>query len=218
MQSRIIIYLWACVLTACFPIAALQAATLNADHQQVLVNISDNIKQFSVIHSDFTQSKKIKALKRPLLTKGHVIYSRDNGILWQILKPFQMHYILGEETIVEVSASGRRKEKQVGDVPGLAQVGRVFRAMLGVDTAALDQYFHMQVSGDATQWTLMLTPKQAQLAQALSLITLSGQQYIETIALNEAGGDVTTLTFSNTEGKSTLSEAEQTMLGISVIP
>src|SRR6185369_15238228 len=107
--------------------------------------------------------------------------SRRHGVLWQIEQPFRMSYVLGEERIVEIGADGVRRERGLRDVPGLAQVGRVFRALLGANTAALRDYFDATVQGDPAKWEIELKPRQPQLAQFLTGLQLSGGRFVDKI-------------------------------------
>ena len=93
--------------------------------------IAARIEQHPVLRASFEQEKQMAALKRPLLTAGKLTLSRQHGVLWQIERPYRMSYVLAETRIVEIDAAGQRRERGGKEVPGLAQVGRVFRAMLG---------------------------------------------------------------------------------------
>lgn len=166
--------------------APLQAATpADAD---TLARIGAQIEQHAVVRAEFTQSKQMAALKRPLVTTGRLVFSRRHGVLWQIEQPYRITYVLGEERIVEIAADGTRRERGLRDVPGMAQVGRVFRALLGANTAALGETFTVVVRGDPGKWEIDLKPRQAQLAQFLSGLYLSGGRFVENIRIDENGG------------------------------
>jgi outer membrane lipoprotein-sorting protein len=199
-------------------------ATLSAAEADVLDKISEKIAQYPVIRAEFTQTKQMQALKRPLITTGRFTYAQSDGVLWQIVQPYHISYVLGEDKIVEIDASGVRKEKDLREVAGLAQVGRVFRAILGANASALHSYFDVTAAvnseqGDADKWLLMLKPRQQQISKSLSLITLSGKQFVETIVIAEASGDTTTLRFKNiqgfkkTQGMAILTDAESQLFG-----
>lgn len=178
-----------------------------------LARIGAQIEQFPVVRAEFVQTKQMAALKRPLITTGRLMYSRQHGVLWQIEQPFRMSYILGEERIVEIGSDGVRRERGVREIPGLAQVGRVFRAMLGANTTALQDYFDVAVQGEASKWDVVLKPRQAQLAQFLTGMQLSGARFVESITISEAGGDSTQIRFRNTQGASAPNEAELKLFG-----
>jgi len=192
--------------------ALVSSTALRAAETDLLDKIGHKIEQHAVIRAEFTQTKQMQALKRPLITTGKMTYSRSHGILWQILQPYKISYVLGEDKIIEINDNELRKERSFRDVPGLAQVGRVFRAILGANASALHTYFDITAQGDAERWKLALIPRQPQLLKSLSLIELSGGQFIETIVITEASGDVATLRFQKTLGATALIESELQLL------
>jgi hypothetical protein len=181
-----------------------------------LARIGAQIEQYPVVRAEFTQSKQMAAMKRPLVTSGRLVYSRRHGVLWQIEQPFRMSYVLGEDRIVEIGADGVRRERGLRDVPGLAQVGRVFRALLGANTTALREYFDATAHGDPGKWEIELKPRQPQLAQFLTGLQLSGGRFVDSITIGEAGGDSTRIRFRNSQGASAPSDAELQLFGESL--
>ncbi len=186
---------------------------LSAAEPDPLASIRAQIEQHAVVRAEFTQTKQMAALKRPLLTFGHLVYSRRHGVLWEIEQPYRMSYVLGETRIVEIAADGTRLERDQRDVPGLMQVGRVFRALIGANTATLGEAFELRVQGDSAGWEIELKPRQAQLAQFLSGLRLSGGRFVEGIRINESSGDSTQIRFRNMQGASRLTDAELRQFG-----
>jgi len=200
-------------------VATLAALTpLHAAETNTLARIGAQLEQHAVIRAEFTQRKQMAAMKRPLLTSGRLVLSRQHGVLWQIEQPLRISYVLGEERIVEIGADGARRERGVRDVPGLAQVSRVFRAMLGADSAALREQFDAAAHGDPAQWEIILTPRNAQLAQFLTRLQLSGGRFVSDISIVEAGGDTTQINFHHTQGSNALSDTELQLFGVDQTP
>lgn len=196
-------------------------ATAHAAESDTLAGIGAQIEQHAVVRAEFTQSKQMAALKRPLLSAGRIVFSRRHGVLWQIEQPYRMSYVLGEEHLVEIAADGTRRERTLRELPGLAQIGRVFRALLGANTQALRELFTVSVRGDSTRWEIDLQPlpaQQAQLAQFLSGLQLSGGRFVESIRIDEASGDSTLIRFRNTQAASAPSAAELQLFGASGKP
>jgi hypothetical protein len=196
------------------PLFAALSLSVFAGEPDALARIGAQIEQHAVVRAEFTQSKQMASLKRPLVTTGRLVFSRQHGVLWQIEQPYRMSYVLGTERIIEITADGSRRERALRDVPGLAQVGRVFRAMLGADTTALREIFEVSVQGNSAKWDIELKPRQTQLAQFLSGLQLSGGHFVESIRIAEAGGDVTQIRMRNTQGASAPTEAELKLFGI----
>ncbi|AVS87852.1 hypothetical protein C8238_05945 [Paracidovorax avenae] len=170
-----------------------------------LSSLAQHVAQHPVVRAEFTQTRQMAALKRPVVTTGRIVYSRERGVLWQIEKPYAMTYVLQDDKVVEIGADGQRRERQV---QGLAEIGRVFRAVLSADTQALAGYFDIAVQGTTAQWTLELKPRQPQMAQVMERIRITGDQFVQTLRMDEAGGDSTSLRFRGTQGADALSEAE----------
>lgn len=175
--------------------------------------IAARIEQHPVLRASFEQEKQMAALKRPLLTAGKLTLSRQHGVLWQIERPYRMSYVLAETRIVEIDASGQRRERGGKEVPGLAQVGRVFRAMLGGKLDVLRETFEVTVSGDLQKWQVKLKPLQAAVAQYLLAMELSGSEFVEGVTLIEAGGDTTQIRFRNSSGAQALKDDERQVFG-----
>ena len=195
------LWMWVLALTGA-PFAAFAA------EPDTLARIGAHIEQHPVIRCEFTQTKTLAAMKRPLVTTGRLVYSRQLGVLWQIEQPYRMTYVLAPDKIVEIGSDGSRRERGLRDVPGLAQVGRIFRAMLSANTAELEQYFSATAQGDTKKWEITLTPRQPQLAQVLTGLQLSGGRFVDAIRMSEAGGDSTSIRFHNPQGATAPSEAE----------
>lgn len=204
-----------CVVFALFLWSVLvPAIALGAVEVDMLDQVGKKIEQYPVIRAEFTQTKQMQELKRPLIITGQLTYSRSHGLLWQIFQPFHVSYVLGEEKVVEIDANGLRKERGARDLPGLAQIGKVFRAMLSADASALHTYFDVAAQGDTDKWQLILKPRQQQISKSLLSIELSGSQFVEAIVMNEARGDTTTITYRKTHGATVLSDAESQLFGI----
>ena len=189
------------------------AGALSASAASTLNQIGAQIEQHAVVRAEFVQTKQMAALKRPLVTRGRLTFSRSQGVLWQIEQPYRMSYLLGEARIVEIGSDGVRRVRETRDVPGLAQVGRVFRAVLGANSDALREYFDATVQGDPGKWAIELKPRQPQLAQYLGGMQLSGGRFVEEIRISETGGDSTQIRFSNSQGAAALNAAELALFG-----
>lgn len=131
------------------------------------------------MRAEFVQTKQIAALKRPLVTMGRLTFSRTQGVLWQIEQPYRLSYVFSEERIVEIGSDGKRRVRETREVPGLTQIGRVFRAVLGANSDALREHFEVTAQGYLPKWAIGLKPRQTQLAQYLSGMQLSGGRFVE---------------------------------------
>lgn len=191
----------------------LQSVLAYAAESDSFSRIGAQIARHTVIRADFVQNKQMAALKRPVVISGHLVLSRRHGLLWHIEKPYRVSYIISEERIVEFSAAGARRERGAREVPGLTQISRVFRAMLEANTQRLRETFDVDVQGDQEKWEIVLKPNQAQLAQFMSSLQLSGGHFVQSIRIYETSGDTTQIKFNNSRGSSEESQAELQFFG-----
>jgi hypothetical protein len=200
----------ACHLLLLFAITL--GTPLFASEPESLNRIGSQIEQYPVVRAQFTLTKQMAALKRPLVTTGRLVCMRQLGVLWQIEQPYQISYLLSDERIVEISTDGARKERGLREVPGLAQVGRVFRALLSANTSTLHEYFEVAAHGNPGKWNLELKPRRSQIAQFLVKLQITGGRFVETIRIVEVGGDTTVIRFHNSRGESEASKSDLLLL------
>jgi hypothetical protein len=176
--------------------------------QDALTQLNERLAAYPVLRADFVQTRQIAALKKPLVSSGHVVVSKQYGVLWEIEKPLHMTYVLGEKQIIEIDANGQSKTRELQDLPGMAQVARIFRALLNTQSGALREYFDIDSQRQGKHWSLHLVPRQQQLAQYLTAIDLSGEAFVESIRIQESSADSTRIEFQNSVGASHLDPAE----------
>jgi len=189
------------------------ACGARAAEPDALAQIGAQVGSHAVVRAEFTQSRQMAVMKRPLTSSGRLVYARRLGVLWLIEQPLRATYVLGEDRIAEVGADGVRRERALREVPGLAPLGRVLRALFGADTAVLKEHFEVTLRGDAAAWELDLRPREAQLAQFLAGVQVSGGRFVEAIRMSEAGGDVTQIRFRNSRSASAPSDEELRLFG-----
>ncbi|MDO9225003.1 MAG: outer membrane lipoprotein carrier protein LolA [Pseudomonadota bacterium] len=177
----------------------------------VLAQLSARLDKAEVIHAEFTQTKTLQALKRPLRTTGQLVFARGQGVLWRIEKPYQASYALSAERVTEIGPDGARRVRAAREVPALAQVGRVFQAIFQGDINSLEEHFEVTVSGDAERWRVDLAPKPA-LARFMKGISARGGRFLDLIEVEETQGDRTRIEFRNSRLDAPLSEAEARLL------
>jgi len=180
----------------------------------LLERFASQIGQQPLLRATFTQTKTMAALKRPLQSSGSMIYAKDAGVWWQLEQPLRVGYVLSETQVIELAADGTRKVRSAKEVAGLAQMSRVFRALLGSNVAALQEIFTLETKGTEASWEMVLVPKSAQMAQAISRITLAGGKSIGSIQIQEAGGDSTKIVLMPVLGAASLTTAEMAAFGL----
>ncbi|ALR78495.1 outer membrane lipoprotein carrier protein LolA [[Enterobacter] lignolyticus] len=178
---------WPLIVLLLAPLA--QAITLDTLQQR--------FTRQPVIRAHFEQTRTIKDLPQPLRSSGEMLIARDTGLLWDQKTPFPMQLMLNDARMVQ-SVNGQPPQVITADNnPQMFQLNHLLRALFQADRRVLEQNFRIdfQDTGD-DRWTLRLTPTTTPLDKIFSSIDLAGQQYLESIKLNDKQGDKTDITLS----------------------
>ena len=139
----------------------------------------------------FVETRHSALLKAPLVTEGTLAYRRPDRVEKHVLSPYDERITVeGGRLTMENRTQNRKKTVSVSGAPGIAALVESVRATRAGDLDALQRHFALQLEGSREQWTLTLTPLDAELARYVSQLALSGSgARIGRITVEEAGGD-----------------------------
>ncbi|PQV52126.1 outer membrane lipoprotein carrier protein LolA [Paraburkholderia sp. BL21I4N1] len=194
---------------------ALQASPSSAAGNPALVSqITTHLAQAKGVRAQFTQTQTLAAMRQPLVSSGSLLFFRERGVIWQIDAPYKATYVITDSGVAELNAAGQRVTAHSAQgARGVAQVSKMMRAMLGGDLSALYSQFDVRAEGSAAQWRMQLTPNQPQIAQSIKGLEMSGGDYLQSLRITLANGDVTTLDFARSAAVAELTPAERGLLG-----
>jgi outer membrane lipoprotein-sorting protein len=197
--------------------AATQAATSAQQSASLVSQVAGRLAQTKGVRAQFTQTQTLSAMKQPLVSTGSLVFFRDRGVIWRVETPYKATWIITDAGVSEVDANGKRintkSAQSAGSVRGVAQVSKMMRAMLGGDLSALYSQFDVDAQGTPSKWTLELKPNQPQLAQSIKGLQMTGGEFLQTLRITLANGDVTQLAFAKSEALDELAPDERTLLG-----
>ncbi|WP_055136911.1 outer membrane lipoprotein carrier protein LolA [Pseudomonas corrugata] len=171
-----------------------------------LQQLSEQLGRPDVIHGQFIQEKHLRALPQPLVSKGHFVLVKKQGLLWLLQTPLQQDYRITAQGIARRDGSVWQMlpNKSAG-----AEQNRLFLAVLQGDSTGLLRDFELSLSGEPQQWKLTLTPRSVLLKQVFNQINIDGGELVQRIELLETQGDSTVLRMQDSVATQPLSEAEQ---------
>lgn len=188
--------------------------TSAAGNPALVSQIAAHLAQAKGVRAQFAQTQTLAAMKQPLVSSGSLLFFRERGVIWQIDTPYQATYVITDAGVVELNAAGQRVTAHSAQgARGVAQVSKMMRAMLGGDLSALYSQFDVRAEGSAAQWRMQLTPNQPQIAQSIKGLEMSGGDYLQSLRITLANGDVTTLDFAKSAAVAELTPAERSLLG-----
>ncbi|NPT42148.1 outer membrane lipoprotein carrier protein LolA [Paraburkholderia sp. 1N] len=194
--------------------ASAAEAVQSAGNPALVSQIASHLAQAKGVRAQFTQTQTLAAMKQPLVSTGSLLFFRDRGVIWQIDTPYKATYVITDAGIAEVDANGQRVTAHSAQgTRGVAQVSKMMRAMLGGDLSALYSQFDVQAEGSAAQWRMQLTPNQPQIAQSIKALQMNGGDYLQSLRITLANGDITKLDFAKSVAVTEPTPAERGLLG-----
>ena len=166
--------------------------------------VTDDLANNQVIRGRFSQERRFKVLKRPLLSEGYYLFASGKGLYWQIERPLQVSYVITEDSITEYN-----QDQKNANVQGVKWTKFIAAIVSGNITSLADQ-FNIYFLSHAEDWSIGLVPQGGPLADHLKLIRLTGVRYVEEITIEAENGDTTKLRLSGIETKPDFLTDEET--------
>ncbi|MBR9728321.1 outer membrane lipoprotein carrier protein LolA [Shewanella intestini] len=143
-------------------------------------------------HGSYQQQKKMSVLTLPLASQGVYYVEPGNTIVWQQQQPFAQTTLIKDGALSQfINGELQPNTKAAG---GQA-ASQMIMALFSGQWQSLSQDFSVNLTGNAAQWQIKLTPKSGPMAKVFSAINLQGQQQvINHISLTEHSGDNTQIT------------------------
>jgi len=189
-------FLRAFALVALASFAVASPAAPDADFARL---IHDRLKVSPVLKGEFEQTKTLKGFRNPLVSKGEFLVARGQGVWWHTQQPFESTLVVTKTRLFTRNADGSAGNLMDAQAePGLQQVNELVFSLLSADLDVLaDRFAIVAQPVGAAGWTLVLTPRDPNLAKFLVRATLAGERDVQTVRIDEARGDVTQIRFAH---------------------
>jgi riboflavin biosynthesis pyrimidine reductase len=144
----------------------------------------------------FDQSKQLVGMKKPLLSHGRFCVAAGKGVLWRTLQPFPNTLRLTRDEIVHLQGERVTMRVDAKQEPVVRLINGVLFSLLAGDLAQLETLFEGDGSVQGKHWSVALKAREPGLAKVIASVALEGGAYVNSIVLNEANGDRTSIAFS----------------------
>lgn len=196
------------VLAACLCLTTARAWASVAD--DIFADLRTRLTSTSSLCADFYQERTLKALSRPLESRGSLIFRPEKGILWRIDDPFAGRLLITETDLYEIGDDGTRTPMGAGRNVIFRTMTDAVLGLLSGEPEKLRAAFDIDAESNGNAWRLSMSPKRADMKKAVSGIIAEGVDFIRTVKITDARGDVTDVTFSHIETSNcVLSEPER---------
>jgi hypothetical protein len=162
-----------------------------------LARIEAMLSKPALMCGRFDQSKSLAGMKRPLASHGRFCVVAGKGVLWRTIKPFPNTLRLTRDEIVHFQGERVAMRLDAKQEPTVRMINSVLFSMLSGDLGQLENLFEVDGSASAGAWKVSLKARSPALDKAIGAISLEGGTYIKGIQINEAGGDSTSIVFSD---------------------
>lgn len=160
----------------------------------------------------FREVKNLRGLRRPLQSRGLMIYSRERGLYRRITEPIEQEQLITPGgVLVERSASGETQRLSLSARGGRGMVTSVFSLFSG-NFDELRRYGELSLSGDTQSWSL--TYDLGETRFPLKRVSVRGsKRYVRKMTMLYDGGDSIVTTFTEVDFKRDLSPRESRLFG-----
>lgn len=160
--------------------------------------LSQIFKQLSatpLVRANFQQQKKLASINKTFVSNGTVLFSKQQGVLWQIQRPVQASLIVTPKKLVQKT---QRTFSQIEiDKSPYGSVATMFLQLMSGNETALAKNFNVVSSSyTPTQWSVRLTPKSSLFKKLFVQVNAQGQRYVDRIVMTEKDNNATTILFS----------------------
>lgn len=160
--------------------------------------VSQIFKQLSTtptVRANFQQQKKLASVNKTFISTGTVLFSKQDGVLWQIQSPVQANLIVTPKKLVQKT---QRTLSQIEiDKSPYGSVATMFLQLMSGDESALAKNFNIvSASYSPTQWNVTLTPKSSLFKKLFVRVDAQGQRFVDRIMITEKANNATTIQFS----------------------
>ena len=151
-----------------------------------LTEITSHLIKTPITQGAFQQEKRLKILRKPLISTGTFTYHQSKGVIWKTLTPIPSLLLVNESHLL----TGQSEQAAP------AAFGKVFKAMLSGNLNQLAESFLITGEYRKMSWQLRLTPKDAFLKKIISTILLSGDTELRVLEIQEVTGNLTRISFT----------------------
>ena len=180
------------LLAACL----LLCSAAQAEVSPVVAQIQAMLAKPATLCGHFEQTKNLNGMKKPLLSNGRFCVVNGKGVLWRTLQPFPSTLRLTRDEIVNFQGDRVAMRLDASKEPTVRMINSVLFSLLSGDLSGLEAVFVVDGKVTGPIWHVALSARAPGLAKAIGAIRLEGGAYVNTIHMDEASGDRTTIQFS----------------------
>jgi outer membrane lipoprotein-sorting protein len=137
----------------------------------------------------FTETKYLGILEQPVESSGELLFVPPSRLEKRTVRPRAETLVLDGD-VLTVERPPQTRVLPLKQYPEVGAVVESIRATLAGDREALERVYRLDLDGGRDRWTLVLTPRDAGVARAISQIRLDGaRDEVRRVEILQADGD-----------------------------
>ena len=172
------------------------AARGETDAQLTLADVVARLGESAVIRGNYTQTREIALLSKPLESHGDFILS-EQGLFWRQQSRPASIVIANGDRLVQQIGDGVPEVSDDSSNPMVLPFSRIFLGIFSGDEESLRTHFEIAFSTTGEVWEIGLTPVTEPMSLAIQTINLRGREYIENLTVVNRSSDQTVIRFSD---------------------
>ena len=182
------------VLAAILSLIIVLSQPVHAQNPQ-LKQIFSQLSETPTVRANFEQQKKLASMNKTFVSKGTVLFSKSQGVIWKIQNPVKADLIVTPRKLVQKT---QRTYSQIEiDKSPYGSVATMFLQLMSGNEAALAKNLNIvSASYSPAQWTVALTPKSSLFKKLFVRVDAQGQRYVDRIVIREKANNSTSIRFS----------------------
>lgn len=153
----------------------------------------------STISCDFTQTKKVKNIKQPILSSGRFYYD-NSGCMALIYTQPQGDKVLMNGEVFTVIANGKKLTGNAASNPMMAQISFMMQACMSGAVGKLGRGWNMSIEREKEYYRVVLTPTDRRVKKYISSMTMLFNAIditLDQLRIEESAGGYTEYRFEN---------------------
>lgn len=161
--------------------------------------ICDKFQTIKMVETNYSEEKVLQILDHPLLSRGTLIFSPEQGIYRHMKDPFEQEILMTRSRLIQHTAGESVQEIPVRRQPVAQAFVEVMMSFFSGDRQTWEKYFEATFTGTEAEWKIQFIPRKGSpIAIAINRILLEGStDLLASMTVIEKNGDATRTLYSN---------------------
>ena len=167
--------------------------------KELTQNIAAASKQMKTLQCDFVQKTTISILADEMKSEGKLLFKQDDKLCWEYIKPYRYSFILNGNKVM-INSENKKDIIDVNNSKIFKEISKLIVSGINGSGIFEEDKFAAKFNVGTQDYQVILTPKQRELRQLFSSVTLTFNKTdytVNTVEIKELSGDTTLIVMKN---------------------